>query len=188
MVQIVATFWVIKFVYIVCTKVCQHIWPKMTTYTVHTSYRYVPEIRSWLCIVHFCFSFLVTIDRSMAEPESARKKRKCLKMEDKQKVIDAIKAGKHVEDIIHVSGISKSQAYRIFQRKDSIVRAVTEGSVPTQSKVVVNKAKYPIIDEAVFQWFCSIRSLRRGSKPLSVSRALIQARAVHEATAPFRRI
>ena len=49
MVQIVATFWVIKFVYIVCTKVCQHIWPKMTTYTVHTSYRYVPEIRSWLC-------------------------------------------------------------------------------------------------------------------------------------------
>ena len=39
----------------------------------------------------------------MAEPESARKKRMCLKMEDKQKVIDAIKAGKHVEDITHVS-------------------------------------------------------------------------------------
>ena len=82
----------------------------------------------------------------MAEPESARKKRMCLKMEDKQKVIDAIKAGKHVEDITREYGISKSQTYRIFQRKDSIVRAVTEGSVPTQSKVVVNKAKYPVID------------------------------------------
>eukprot|EP00731_Ephydatia_muelleri_P013350 Em0007g660a len=41
----------------------------------------------------------------MAEPESARKKRKCLKVEDKQKVIDAIKAGKHVEDITHLSSL-----------------------------------------------------------------------------------
>ncbi|KAL5509368.1 hypothetical protein EMCRGX_G004729 [Ephydatia muelleri] len=42
----------------------------------------------------------------MAEPESAEKKRKCLKVEDKQKVIDAIKAGKHVEDITHEYGIN----------------------------------------------------------------------------------
>ena len=51
----------------------------------------------------------------MAEPESAEKKRKCLKVEDKQKVIDAIKAGKHVEDITREYGISKSQTYRIFK-------------------------------------------------------------------------
>ena len=38
--------------------------------------------------------------------------------------------------------------------------------MPTQSKVVVNKAKYPVIDQAVFQWFCSRRSLRVGCKPL----------------------
>ena len=48
-----------------------------------------------LIIVHF----LVTIDLRMAEPQSARKKRRCLTMGDKQKVIDDIKAGKHVEDI-----------------------------------------------------------------------------------------
>ena len=104
-------------------------------------------------------------------------------MGEKQKVIGDIKAGKHVEDVAREYGISKSQVYRIFQCKDSIVRAVAEGSVPTQSKVVVNKAKYPAIDQAVFQWFCSLRSLRRGCKPLPVSRAIIQARAMHEAKA-----
>ena len=123
-----------------------------------------------LIIVHFCFSFLVMIDLRMAEPQSARKKRRCLKMGEKQKVIGDIKAGKHVEDVAREYGISKSQVYRIFQCKDSIVRAVAEGSVPTQSKVVVNKAKYPAIDQAVFQWFCSLRSLWRGCKPLPVSR------------------
>ena len=44
-------------------------------------------------------AFLVTIDLRMAEPQSAQKKRRCLTMGDKQKVIDDIKAGKHVEDI-----------------------------------------------------------------------------------------
>ena len=53
---------------------------------------------STLCIL-IIVHFLVTIDLCMAEPQSARKKRKCLKMGDKQKVIGNIKAGKHVEDI-----------------------------------------------------------------------------------------
>ena len=57
-------------------------------------------------------------------------------MGQKQKVIGDMKAGKHVEDVAREYGISISQAYRIFQRKDSIVRAVAEGGVPTQSKVV----------------------------------------------------
>ena len=39
----------------------------------------------------------MTIDLRMAEPQSARKKRRCLKMGDKQKVIGDTKAGKHVE-------------------------------------------------------------------------------------------
>ena len=52
---------------------------------------------STLCIL-IIVHFLVTIDLCMAEPQSARK-RKCLKMGDKQKVIGNIKAGTHVEDI-----------------------------------------------------------------------------------------
>ena len=119
----------------------------------------------------------------MAEAQCTRKKRRCLSFEDKQKLISDMKAGKHVEEIASEYAISKSQAYRIYKQKDTIVRVVSEGSVSTQSKIIVNRAKYPVIDRAVFQWFCSLRSLRRGSKPLPVSRELLQARAMHEAKA-----
>ena len=45
------------------------------------------------------------IDLHMAERQSERKKRRCLTMEDKQKVISDVKAGKHVEDIAREYGI-----------------------------------------------------------------------------------
>ena len=71
-------------------------------------------------------AFLVTIDLRMAEPQCTEEE-KVPKTGDEQTVIGDIKAGKHVEDIAREYGISKSQAYRIFQRKYSIVRAVARG-------------------------------------------------------------
>ena len=40
---------------------------------------------------------------------------------------------------------------------------------------------YPEIDDAVFKWFIKVRNLNKGSKPIPISRAIIQARAKREA-------
>ena len=46
---------------------------------------------------------------------------------------------------------------------------------------MVNLSKHPALDEAVFSWFREMRCPRNRRKPLPVSRAHIQARALHEA-------
>ena len=58
---------------------------------------------------------------------------------------------------------------------------VLNGDVSKESKIVVNKAKYPDIDRNVSNWFCSFRALRGTQKPLPVSGPLIKARAMYEA-------
>ena len=53
--------------------------------------------------------------------------------------------------------------------------------MPKGTKIMTKKPKYPAVDEAVYQWVCSVRKLNGNSRPLPVSRALIKARALHEA-------
>ena len=99
------------------------------------------------------------------------------------KIIDELKFGKSIPDI-HVCtefGISKSQVYRIYKGRDTFIENVSKGNIPVHSKLSVNKAKYPAIDNAVFEWFCSLRSLKGVRKPLPVTGPLIKARALHEA-------
>ena len=55
---------------------------------------------------------------------------------------------------------------------------VLNGDVSKESKIVVNKAKYPDIDRNVSNW---LRALRGTQKPLPVSGPLIKARAMYEA-------
>eukprot|EP00731_Ephydatia_muelleri_P002244 Em0001g2244a len=50
-----------------------------------------------------------------------------------------------------------------------------------KEKIVLNKAKHKEIDEAVFGWFCSLRTFYGTRKPLPVSRELILAKAMYEA-------
>ena len=51
-----------------------------------------------------------------------------------------------------------------------------------KAKIIVQKAYYPEIDNAVFEWFKNVRNPLGRCKPLPVSRSIIQARAKQEAT------
>ena len=75
-------------------------------------------------------------------------------------------------------GISVAQVYRIFKRITTLETCQGNG---THSKIIVNKAKHREIDEAVFKWFYHLRKFHGTRKPLPGSRALIEARAKHEA-------
>ena len=41
---------------------------------------------------------------------------------------------------------------------------------------VATAAKYPVIDSAVFEWFCSVRALGETRKPLLISKAMLEAK------------
>ena len=58
---------------------------------------------------------------------------------------------------------------------------VESGLLNLQAKRTAKEAKYPEIDAAVLKWFSEMRSPIHRCKPLPVSRAHIQARALHEA-------
>jgi hypothetical protein len=49
------------------------------------------------------------------------------------------------------------------------------------AKIMANLSKNQELDKAVLQWFNEMRNPRGRLKPLSLSRAIIQARALHEA-------
>ena len=110
-----------------------------------------------------------------------RKPRRCIELREKKKVLEELKAGKHVLDVAAEFGISTRQVYDIRKHKDAIDLHIKSGDIPMHSKVAKNKSKHPDIDRSVFEWFCSIRKLRRGRKPQPVSRSLIKARAMYEA-------
>ena len=77
--------------------------------------------------------------------------------------------------------VNKAQAYKVFKSKDDLKKLVDTGSVPLQSKIVVNKSKHKEIDEAIFEWLCSLQIFNGTRKPLPVSRELIRAKAMYEA-------
>jgi AcrR family transcriptional regulator len=109
------------------------------------------------------------------------KRRTCLKLEDKLKVIQYMERGRPVNDITRELGIGKTQVYKLYKNRDSLLASVRKSGIPNHSKKVKNSAKYPDIDAAVFEWFCAVRTLRRSRKPLPVSQDLIKARAKLEA-------
>ena len=117
----------------------------------------------------------------MATDTHRKKKRTNLSIQEKKRLSEEIRDGKPVRDVGKKYGISPSQVYRILRNKGS--PPVRSRDVPLHSKIGVNKAKFPIIDQAVFEWFCAMRTFRRGStyKLLPISRELIKARAKHEA-------
>ena len=69
--------------------------------------------------------------------------------------------------------------YKICKLKDQIAAK----RVPNDCKIMKAKSRYKEIDEAVFERVRFLRSQCGGRRPLPVSRALIKARAIHEAKA-----
>ena len=80
--------------------------------------------------------------------------RKWLTLKEKLGVIDAVKAGKPIDDVAKEFGISKTQAYKLFKTKDTLLHtaAANGNGVPMSSKFMKNKGKYPAIDKAVYEW------------------------------------
>lgn len=109
---------------------------------------------------------------------ATNKKKKFISLKEKIDVVKEFSSGRPVADIAQQFGIGKTQAYRILRNKDELQNTKT----PLYCKVLTTKGKYPEIDTAIFDWFCSIRSFSGSRRPLPVSKSIIQARAVHEAT------
>lgn len=81
-------------------------------------------------------------------------------------------------DVATKYGIGKTQVYKLFKHRATLD---FDKGVPNYSKLITTKSKYPDIDKAVYDWMCSIRKTIGNRRPLPVSRALIQARAILEA-------
>ena len=67
----------------------------------------------------------------------------CLKPEDKLKVIQYMEKGRTVNDITRELGIRKTQVYKLYKNRDSLLASVRKSGIPKHSKKVKNSAKYP---------------------------------------------
>ncbi|KAL5503328.1 hypothetical protein EMCRGX_G010257 [Ephydatia muelleri] len=116
------------------------------------------------------------------QPSSSSRKpfrsRKFLTVEQKKEVIQEVCLGLSPMDVATKYGIGKTQVYKLFKHRATLD---FDKGVPNYSKLITTKSKYPDIDKAVYDWMCSIRKTIGNRRPLPVSRALIQARAILEA-------
>ena len=80
-------------------------------------------------------------------------------------------------------GVSRMQVNRIRHSKEKIQELASKQVIQSTAKVMANLSKFPEIDKVVDDWFVEMRNPKRRWKPMSISRAHIQARAMHEAKA-----
>lgn len=116
-----------------------------------------------------------------SNPETRLRKKRYLTLEEKLKVLAEFELGKPACEVCKTFRIGKSQFYSILKNKQTLTAAMKDKTVPVRSKLYSNRVKYPAIDQAVFDWFSSIRCLVGNRKPLPISRSLLQARASYEA-------
>ena len=65
--------------------------------------------------------------------------------------------------------------------KENVQKCFDENVFVESKKRLVNQSRNPELDDAVLRWFKEMRNPSSKCKPLSLSRAHIQARAAHEA-------
>lgn len=104
-----------------------------------------------------------------------------LSVKDKLKVIDMLKSGNSQRKIAIEFDISKSQVQQIGKNQDEILKGVDSGDLKLSAKVTKNRSENKELDDAVYTWFTEMRNPKFRCKPLSISRAHIQARALREA-------
>ncbi|XP_045035833.1 jerky protein homolog-like [Daphnia magna] len=104
-----------------------------------------------------------------------------LTVKDKLKVIDMLKSGNSQRKIAIEFDISKSQVQQIGKNQDEILKGVDSGDLKLSAKVTKNRSENKELDDAVYTWFTEMRNPKFRCKPLSISRAHIQARALREA-------
>ena len=116
-----------------------------------------------------------------ADAFKIKKVRAPLTVKDKLKVIDMLKGGNSQRKIAIEFGISKSQVQQIGKNQEEILKGVDSGDLKLSAKVTKNMSENKELDDAVYDWFLEMRNPKFRCKPLSISRAHIQARALREA-------
>ena len=102
-------------------------------------------------------------------------------MKDRLKVIEMLKNNESQRAIAIQLGISKTQVQQIGKTKDALIENLQKGDIQLCAKVSVNVSKNKALYDAVYLWFCEMRNPKFRCKPLSFSRAHIQAREFREA-------
>ncbi|KAK4017571.1 hypothetical protein OUZ56_033077 [Daphnia magna] len=87
----------------------------------------------------------------------------------KLKVIDMLKSG------------NSQPEPEVQKNQDEILKGVDSGDLKLSAKVTKNRSENKELDDAVYTWFTVMRNPKFRCKPLSISRAHIQARALREA-------
>jgi uncharacterized protein YerC len=116
-----------------------------------------------------------------ADAFKIKKVRAPLTVKDKLKVIDMLKSGNSQRKIAIEFGISKSQVQQIGKNQEEILKGVDSGDLKLSAKVTKNMSENKELDDAVYDLFLEMRNPKFRCKPLSISRAHIQARALREA-------
>ncbi|KAI9551311.1 hypothetical protein GHT06_002512 [Daphnia sinensis] len=92
-----------------------------------------------------------------------------------------LKSGKSQRKIAIEFDISKFQVQQIGKNQEEILKGVDSGGLKLSAKVTKNMSENKELDDAVYNWFLEMRNPKFRCKPLSISRAHIQARALREA-------
>ena len=83
--------------------------------------------------------------------------------------------------VAEIMGVSRSQINRISISKGKIENFYQDKVFHPVAKVMANRSLNADLDKAVHNWFREMRNPLGRRKPLSLSRAIIQARALHAA-------
>jgi hypothetical protein len=111
-----------------------------------------------------------------------RKTRSTVTLENKFKVIQLLKENKSVNFVAEIIGVSRSQINRTSISKEKIENFYQDKVFQPVAKVMANRSLNADLDKTVLNWFCEMRNPLGRRKPLSLSRAIIQVRAlIHEA-------
>ena len=110
------------------------------------------------------------------------KSKEFLTLEQKLEVLKQLDRGLSERAVAFNFKVSRSQINRIRANRVKIERFIQEKIFQPNVKVLKNAAHHPELDSAVFKWFCEMRSPVNRRKPLPISRAIIQARALLEAS------
>ena len=105
-----------------------------------------------------------------------RKTRSTLTLENKFKAIQLLQENKSERCVAEIMGVSRSQINRISISKEKIENFYQDKVFQPVAKVMANRSLNVDLDKAVHNWFREMRNPLGRRKPLSLSRAIIQAR------------
>jgi len=94
----------------------------------------------------------------METPNTRKRKRQTISLDEKQLIIEASKAKPKTSDLVaHFNNKYKESAIRgILKKKDDIQKAIDDGAGGKRS--ILRSVKHPELEEAVLKWLKEVRS------------------------------